>query len=205
MVAEGEAATPEAKAALQAKLDAAEEAVFVAAAGGGDASVPRYEGTDGVVYNREGEPVEVAKDALPGMRSDTVVPVRCPHGPTACKIASLIRIVKAESDSIGGTVMAHITNMPIGLGPRVLPFLSLALSLSPLRASDSAAFYSGGVAWWPPGGIRRGSTFGAGEPCFDKLEAKMAHAMLSLPATKVRGGHKVILHCHSLPLQVFFI
>ena len=27
---------------------------------------------------------------------------------------------------------------------------------------------------------------GLGEPCFDKLEAKLAHAMLSLPATKVR-------------------
>ena len=25
---------------------------------------------------------------------------------------------------------------------------------------------------------------GLGEPCFDKLEAKLAHAMLSLPATK---------------------
>jgi chorismate synthase len=25
---------------------------------------------------------------------------------------------------------------------------------------------------------------GLGEPCFDKLEAKLAHAMLSIPATK---------------------
>ena len=25
---------------------------------------------------------------------------------------------------------------------------------------------------------------GLGEPCFDKLEAKLAHAMMSIPATK---------------------
>ena len=45
-----------------------------------------------------------------------VVPVRCPHAPTACKMASLIRVVKSEHDSIGGTVLGHISSMPIGLG-----------------------------------------------------------------------------------------
>ena len=45
-----------------------------------------------------------------------VVPVRCPHAPTACKMASLIRVVKSEHDSIGGTVIGHVSGMPIGFG-----------------------------------------------------------------------------------------
>jgi chorismate synthase len=32
--------------------------------------------------------------------------------------------------------------------------------------------------------VIRGVPAGLGEPCFDKLEAKLAHAMLSIPATK---------------------
>ncbi len=32
--------------------------------------------------------------------------------------------------------------------------------------------------------VCRGVPPGLGEPCFDKLEAKLAHAMLSIPATK---------------------
>ncbi len=32
--------------------------------------------------------------------------------------------------------------------------------------------------------VIRGLPTGLGEPCFDKLEAKLAHAMLSIPATK---------------------
>eukprot|EP00040_Diaphanoeca_grandis_P044139 m.11418 g.11418 ORF g.11418 m.11418 type:complete len:405 (-) comp8805_c1_seq1:111-1325(-) len=32
--------------------------------------------------------------------------------------------------------------------------------------------------------VCRGVPYGWGEPCFDKLEAKLAHAMLSIPATK---------------------
>lgn len=32
--------------------------------------------------------------------------------------------------------------------------------------------------------VIRGVPTGLGEPCFDKLEAKLAHAMLSIPATK---------------------
>jgi hypothetical protein len=36
---------------------------------------------------------------------------------------------------------------------------------------------------------------GWGEPCFDKLEGKLAHAMLSIPATKV--GYQLSLLCRS--------
>lgn len=34
--------------------------------------------------------------------------------------------------------------------------------------------------------VIRNVPVGWGEPCFDKLEAMLAHAMLSIPATKVR-------------------
>ncbi|KAF9992290.1 hypothetical protein BGZ65_012426 [Modicella reniformis] len=46
---------------------------------------------------------------------------------------------------------------------------------------------------------------GLGEPCFDKLEAKLAHAMLSIPATKAFeigsgfGGTQVPGHLHNDP------
>ncbi|KAH8921431.1 chorismate synthase [Atractiella rhizophila] len=64
--------------------------------------------------------------------------VRCPHPATADQVRKVILHHKSLSDSIGGSVMCVIRNMPTGLG----------------------------------------------EPCFDKLEAKLAHAMLSIPATK---------------------
>jgi chorismate synthase len=34
--------------------------------------------------------------------------------------------------------------------------------------------------------VCRGVPAGWGEPCFDKLPAMLAHAMMSIPATKVR-------------------
>ncbi|KAI9209682.1 chorismate synthase [Polychytrium aggregatum] len=64
--------------------------------------------------------------------------VRCPDEVYAEKMRQRILQAKEASDSIGGTVVCVIRNVPTGLG----------------------------------------------EPCFDKLEAKLAHAMLSIPATK---------------------
>jgi len=54
------------------------------------------------------------------------------------EMEDLIASYRDKKDSIGGTVICVIRNLPPGLG----------------------------------------------EPCFDKLEAKLAHAMLSIPATK---------------------
>ncbi|KAJ3121806.1 hypothetical protein HK098_003347 [Nowakowskiella sp. JEL0407] len=64
--------------------------------------------------------------------------VRCPDEVTAAKMREEIIKYRDAKDSIGGTVICVIRNLPSGLG----------------------------------------------EPCFDKLEAKLAHAMLSIPATK---------------------
>jgi chorismate synthase len=75
---------------------------------------------------------------LARIRSDEVICLRCPHAPTAARMASQIRLVKAEQDSTGGVLTTVVTGVPLALG----------------------------------------------EPCFDKAEALLAHAMLSLPATK---------------------
>ncbi len=64
--------------------------------------------------------------------------VRCPHGPTAEKMAQLIASLKEQGDSIGGVVSCVCRQVPPGLG----------------------------------------------EPVFAKLEAVLAQAMLSIPATK---------------------
>ncbi|CUA77494.1 chorismate synthase [Rhizoctonia solani] len=63
---------------------------------------------------------------------------RCPHPETSEKMTQRIIRAKEAQDSIGGTVVCVIRNVPAGLG----------------------------------------------EPVFDKFEAELAHAMLSIPATK---------------------
>lgn len=139
-LAAGEGA--EAKAA-QAAADAKDEAAFVAAItapgaeAGSYAGIPAYEDAVGVVYNAWGV-VLPGVSATAANRSNEVIALRCPHAPTACRMATLIRDVKAAQDSTGGILATVISGVPVGLG----------------------------------------------EPCFDKLEAKLAHAMLSLPATK---------------------
>lgn len=56
--------------------------------------------------------------------------------------------------------------------------------------------------------VIRNCPSGLGEPCFDKLEAKLAHAMLSLPATKAfeigsgRGGAEIPGSIHNDPFIV---
>jgi chorismate synthase len=64
--------------------------------------------------------------------------VRCPDAEMAERMIALIKEVRSEGDSVGGTIECIARNVPAGLG----------------------------------------------EPVFDKLEADLAKAMLSLPATK---------------------
>jgi chorismate synthase len=64
--------------------------------------------------------------------------VRCPDAQAAEKMVQLIKQIRGEGNSVGGTIECVIRNCPPGLG----------------------------------------------EPVFDKLEADLAKAMLSLPATK---------------------
>jgi len=127
----------------QVEIELASEEAFLAKYNGGDASraalakQPSYADFKGKVYNFDGEEVAAPKD-LAAWQTDELLPLRCPHPPTCCKMATLIRQVKSEKDSIGGTVACVCRDVPPALG----------------------------------------------EPVFDRLEAKLAHAMLSLPATK---------------------
>jgi chorismate synthase len=66
-------------------------------------------------------------------------PTRCRDPVAAEQMTAVVMDARDKQDSIGGTVVCVVRNVPVGLG----------------------------------------------EPCFDKLEAKLAHAMLSIPATKV--------------------
>jgi len=120
---------------MQKQLDTQTEEEFLKANENG--CLAAYMDVDNICYDRNGNVVSAPAD-LSRLLSDNVMALRCPHAPTAAKMATLIRQVKASKDSTGGVVACVCTNVPSGLG----------------------------------------------EPCFDKLEAKLAHAMLSLPATK---------------------
>lgn len=174
------AAEAEAKAASASADGAGDPAARASAGSAGAAYVagtPCYEDADGMVYDMDGAVVPprsllaladassgagssasggagasaAAADAplspdeaarveafLAQRRSDEMLCLRCPHAATACRMASQIRLVKAEEDSAGGVLTTVVTGAPMGLG----------------------------------------------EPVFDKAEALLAHAMLSLPATK---------------------
>ncbi|RHY28119.1 hypothetical protein DYB32_006247 [Aphanomyces invadans] len=114
------------------------EADFIASSA--DLSSPAYADLNGELYNRVGDKVPTPDgfDLSQWGAAGDLVPVRCPHIPSACGMATTIRECKASHDSIGGVVTCVIRNAPVGLG----------------------------------------------EPCFDKMQAMLAHAMLSLPAVK---------------------
>jgi len=140
-VTEAEEPDKDARKKKQDAIEIAAEASFLADLHKGSPellSAPTYEDCEAKLYNHEGKLIETPPPDLDKWRTDELLPLRCPHPPTACQMATLIRQVKSESDSIGGSVACVCRNTPAGLG----------------------------------------------EPVFDRLEAKLAHAMLSLPATK---------------------
>ena len=139
-VTEAEVADADARKKEQMRVEIAAEEAFLkelASSAPQLKTMPMYVDHAGKVYNYDGEAVAKPAD-LSKWQTDELLPLRCPHPPTACKMATLIRQVKSEKDSIGGTVACVLHNVPPALG----------------------------------------------EPVFDRLEAKLAHAMLSLPATK---------------------
>ncbi len=84
---------------------------------------------------------DVCADIDPGTVTRASIeanPMRCPDAGCAEQMESLVRAVRKEGDTIGGTIEAAVYGAPVG---------------------------------W-------------GEPVFDKLEADLAKAMLSLPASK---------------------
>merc|ERR1719437_255264 len=97
-----------------------------------DSAGCKYSRTDGMPLKPEQAPDGV--DFATGKKLYT----RCPHPPTAARMAARIQMLRKEEDSTGGVCTCAITGVPVGLG----------------------------------------------DPCFDKLEADLAKAMMSLPATK---------------------
>ncbi|KAL3668511.1 hypothetical protein V7S43_006593 [Phytophthora oleae] len=122
-------------AATQLENDKAYDAEYVKAED--DLTTPAYIDTEKIVYNRKGEVVP-APENLDAWLTDDLIPVRCPHPPSACAMSTVVRTMKVDEDSTGGVVTCVIRNAPVGLG----------------------------------------------EPCFDKMQAVLAHAMMSIPATK---------------------
>lgn len=92
----------------------------------------KYSRIDGKPLSPEEAPE--GKDFATGKKLFT----RCPHPPTAARMAARIQLLRSQEDSTGGVVTTVVQGVPVGLG----------------------------------------------EPCFDKLEAELAKAMMSLPATK---------------------
>lgn len=89
------------------------------------------------VYNRKGDVLEKPID-LDDWLTNEIISVRCPHIPSACQMATLVRELKHQKDSTGGIIFCVVRNVPHGLG----------------------------------------------EPCFDKLQATLAHGLMSIPAVK---------------------
>jgi len=125
----------------QMAIEVAAEKAFVAEAtelGDGVKDKPAYLDAQNCVRNLHGEALQQKVEELDSWLTDELYLMRCPHPPSACRMATRIRQVKATEDSIGGSLSCMCTGVPAALG----------------------------------------------EPVFDRLEAKLAHAMMSLPATK---------------------
>ena len=108
--------------ASPAANDAATRASYSVAA-----STPAYEDAAGYVYNMHGGLLAGAQ-ATDACRTQEVIAVRCPHAPTAARMASLIRAVKAASDSTGGVLTTVVTRVPVGLGEPVFDKLPAMLA-----------------------------------------------------------------------------
>ncbi|MDR1497773.1 MAG: chorismate synthase [Puniceicoccales bacterium] len=75
---------------------------------------------------------------FPSRETIDATPVRCPHLPTANRMAARIGAARENGDSLGGVIRCRVRNVRAGLG----------------------------------------------QPVFDRLDAELARAMLSIPATK---------------------
>ena len=70
-------------------------------------------------------------------------PVRCPDPETATKMEELIRVVKKDGDTIGGTITCVLQNVPIGLGEPVFDKLHADLGKAMLSINAVKGFEYG--------------------------------------------------------------
>ena len=144
LLTEADEADADKRKAANVKAEIAAEDAFLAALNDGGEATKKlaacgaYEDWQGNVFNHEGEQIAPPAD-LTKWRTDELLPLRCPHPPTAARMATLIRQVKKVQDSVGGTVACMCTKVPAGLGEPVFDRLEV-------RAPASAR---------PPAGARR--------------------------------------------------
>lgn len=148
-VISGEIADASERSKLQTELDAAHEAAFVKEGlhkktRDADALTPTYIDVHGGVYGRNGDVVEAPAD-LEAWKTEDLLHVRCPHTPSACRMSSIIREVRADHNSIGGVCTGNVTNMPIGIGEPCFDKLSavMAHGMLSLPATKGFEFGSG--------------------------------------------------------------
>lgn len=70
-------------------------------------------------------------------------PVRCPDSETATKIEQLIREIKKDGDTVGGTITCVLQNVPIGLGEPVFDKLHADLGKAMLSINAVKGFEYG--------------------------------------------------------------
>ena len=70
-------------------------------------------------------------------------PVRCPDAATAVKMEAYIKEIRKEGDTVGGTVMCVIQNVPIGLGEPVFDKLHAELGKAMLSINAVKGFEFG--------------------------------------------------------------
>ena len=70
-------------------------------------------------------------------------PVRCPDGETAVKMEELIKKIRKDGDTVGGTITCVIQNVPIGLGEPVFDKLHAELGKAMLSINAVKGFEYG--------------------------------------------------------------
>lgn len=149
-VLRAEVADDAARALLQAELDAADEEIFVEQGlhqkgRDADARTPAYLDVAGNVYGRNGDRISASDTPtdLEAWKTDDLLHVRCPHTPSACRMSSLCREVKADDNSIGGVATGVCTNMPVGLGEPCFDKLPAVMSHAMLSLPATKGFEFG--------------------------------------------------------------
>lgn len=141
----------EKRRAAQAEADAEAEEDFLQKLTGSAeakaelAKLPSYEDHAGRLYSHEGVELSLPFGELDAWRTEELLPIRCPHPPTAAKMATCIREVKGAEDSIGGSVSCVCRRVPPALGEPVFDRLEamFAHAMLSLPATKGFEFGSG--------------------------------------------------------------
>ncbi len=102
-----------------------------------------YEDVNGGCYSlADGSPLDSTGSGLNSSVAEKMV-TRCPHAPTAARMAALIAATKAEKDSCGGTITCVISNCPAGLGEPVFDKFHAELAKAMMSIPAVKAFEIG--------------------------------------------------------------